>query len=78
MNLAGYKFWKYTLFALGFLIFGFIGAGLTFALIPVDWTDSQVYLAMAGGFVSAGIAGGFCFICVYICVVFLMVRSCPG
>lgn len=48
MGLAGYRLWKYTIFVLGFIIVGTVGAILANRLDDGDATDTLIVWVIAG------------------------------
>eukprot|EP01043_Picozoa_sp_COSAG02_P070497 COSAG02_NODE_12506_length_1535_cov_3.816156_1_plen_397_part_10 len=81
----GYKLWKYTIFILGFIIVGLpaFACIFTYGVADMDSSDlatfdqsgelpASLYLQAAAGGVLFGVVGGFCFIGIYMCVIFCM------
>lgn len=78
LAVAGYKLWKYTIFLLGFIIMGALAFVITmaFRVTPDDPGADGPYFESAGAGIVVGIAGGFCFIFIYMLVIFCMGCAC--
>jgi hypothetical protein len=85
LGLAGYKLWKYTIFLLGFLIMGVSAFAVAFliSVLNMDTTDAtefadtghlptHVWVASGLSGFGVGVLGGFCFLGIYLCVIFCL------
>eukprot|EP01047_Picozoa_sp_COSAG01_P069061 COSAG01_NODE_10122_length_2245_cov_1.955266_1_plen_286_part_10 len=85
LGLAGYKLWKYTIFLLGFLILGILAFFVAFSIsvLNMDTSDAtefankgdlptHVWVASGLSGFGVGVLGGFCFLGIYLCVIFCL------
>eukprot|EP01049_Picozoa_sp_SAG25_P010067 SAG25_NODE_1058_length_4155_cov_2.109221_5_plen_360_part_00 len=85
LGLAGYKLWKYTIFLIGFLFMGAFAFAVAFSIsvLNMDATDAthfdnthhlptHVWVASGLSGFGVGVLGGFCFLGIYLCVIFCL------
>jgi hypothetical protein len=85
LGLAGYKLWKYTIFLLGFIIMGVLAFMVAFSIsvLNMDTSDADtlantgdlpthVWVASGLSGFGVGVLGGFCFLGIYLCVIFCL------